>query len=152
MLESDPSKIIRSLTYPDTVVASEVKQGVLEHATMTGRQNETISVEPVRVLWVVLHHFVEQYMAHRGTSHRQSRVTRFGFLHRIDRQEPDRIDRFVYQRHVRRGGGYRKKEAAAAAERRGRRASEGGSESGKRRERKGNMEIRRRERRRRTIR
>lgn len=101
---------------------------------MTSRQNETISVKPVRILGVVVHHLVEQYMTHWCTSHRQSRVTRFGFLDRIDRQKPDCIDRFVHQRHVRRGGYYPGGSARlkAAAERRG--GASDGSETGKRRE------------------
>lgn len=54
-----PLTELHQVSFLDAVVASEVKQRVVEHATMSGRQKETISVKPVRVLGVVLHHFVE---------------------------------------------------------------------------------------------
>lgn len=62
---------------------------------MASRQNEAISVEPVRILRVILHDFVVQDVTHGSTSHRQARVTRVRLLDGIDREEPDRVDRLL---------------------------------------------------------
>lgn len=83
-----------------TVVASEVKQSVLEHAAVAGGENEAVAVEPVGVLGVVPHYLVVQDVAHRGASHGKTRVTRVRLLYGIYGQEPDRVDGLFHQRSI----------------------------------------------------
>ena len=79
-------------TNPDTVVASKMKQSILQHTAMSGRQNEAIPIEPVRILGVVFHDLIVENMTHRRTAHGQTRVTGISFLNRINGQESDRVD------------------------------------------------------------
>lgn len=57
------------MTHLDTVVASEVKESVLEHAAMAGREDEAVTVEPGGVLGVVAHDLVVEDVTHGGTTH-----------------------------------------------------------------------------------
>lgn len=79
-------------TNPDTVVASKMKQSILQHTTMSSGQNEPIPIEPVRILGVVLHDLIVKNMTHRRTAHGQTRVSGVSFLNRINGQESDRVD------------------------------------------------------------
>ena len=79
-------------TNPDTVVASKMKQSILQHTTMSSGQNETVPIEPVRVLGVILHDLIVKNMTHRRTAHGQTRVAGISFLNRINGQESDSVD------------------------------------------------------------
>lgn len=37
-----------------------MEKGILEHATMTSRKHETVTVEEVRILGIELHEFLEK--------------------------------------------------------------------------------------------
>lgn len=79
-------------TYLDTVIASKMKQSILQHTTMSSGQNETVPIEPVRVFGVILHDLIVKNMTHWRTAHRQTRVPGISFLNRINGQESDRVD------------------------------------------------------------
>lgn len=81
----------------NAVVASKVKQSVLEHTAMTSGQYKPVTVEPVGILWIVPHDLVVQNMAHRGATHGQTRMTRIRLLNGIDGQESDRVYRLLDQ-------------------------------------------------------
>lgn len=68
---------------------------------MSGGENKAIPVEPIRVLRVIPHDLIVQYMTHRSTTHGQTRVTRIRLLHGIDRQESDGVDGLLHQRGIR---------------------------------------------------
>ena len=74
------------------VVAGEVKQRVKEHAAVTGRQHEAVSVEPLGVLRVVVQELVPQRISHGCAAHRQAGGAAVGFVDRIDRQHPNAVD------------------------------------------------------------
>ena len=67
---------------------------------MTSRENEPVTVKPVRVLGVIPHDLIVENVSHGSTSHGKTGMTRLGLLHRIDRQEPDRVNRFVDNRRI----------------------------------------------------
>jgi len=89
--------------YLDTIEASEVQQGVLEHAPVTRGQNKAIPVEPLRIFGVVLHGLVVEYMTHWGASHGETRVAGIRLLDGVDGEEADRVDRLLHKRDVRSG-------------------------------------------------
>lgn len=66
------------------VVAEEVQQSVLEHASMAVGKDEAVTVEPLWVLWVEGHELVEQDVGHWGHSHGRTRVARVGGERGID--------------------------------------------------------------------
>lgn len=68
---------------------------------MSGGENKAIPVEPIRVLGVIPHDLIVQYMTHRSTAHGKTRVTRIRLLHSINRQEPDGVDGLIHQRGIR---------------------------------------------------
>lgn len=86
--------------YPDSIVASEVKQGVLEHTTVASGENEAVTVEIVGVLGVVPHDLIVQDVTHGSTSHGEPRVTRISLLDGVNRQESDRVDRLLNEGSV----------------------------------------------------
>uniref|UniRef100_A0A7C9CSZ6 Uncharacterized protein n=1 Tax=Opuntia streptacantha TaxID=393608 RepID=A0A7C9CSZ6_OPUST len=84
----------------NTIITSKMKQGILKHAAMASRQYEAIPVEPVRVLGIIPHYLIVQYMPHRRTTHRQTRMTRIRLLDGINRQKPDRVNRLLHQLRI----------------------------------------------------
>ena len=55
--------------------------GAHSHRAVAGRQHEAVPVEPLRVLGVVLHHLVEEEVAHGRAAHRHTGVTTLGLVH-----------------------------------------------------------------------
>lgn len=64
---------------------------------MAGGEHEAIAIKPVRILRIILHDFIIEYVTHRSTTHGQTRVTGVSFLDSIDSQESDRVDGLVNQ-------------------------------------------------------
>ena len=71
-------------------IAEKVQQRVLEHASMAVRQHEAISVQPVWVLGVEGHEFVEEDVGDRCHTHGRARVARVGLEGGIDLLSPAR--------------------------------------------------------------
>ena len=88
---------MHQLPHLDAVVSGEVEQGVLEHASVAGGEDEAVAVEPVGVLGVVAHDLVVEDVSHGRASHGEPRVAGVGLLHGVDGQEPDRVDRLLEQ-------------------------------------------------------
>ena len=65
-------------------VAEEMEQSILQHASMAVGQHEAIPIDPVGVLWVEGHEFVEEDVGHRRHSHGRARVARVGLEGGID--------------------------------------------------------------------
>ena len=59
---------------------------------MTCRENEAVSVEPLRVFGVVAKKFVPKCIPHWGTAHRQAGMATIGFINRIYGKHTDAID------------------------------------------------------------
>src|ERR1017187_9897042 len=74
------------------VVAGQVKKTVQEHAAVPRRQNEPVSVGPVRVAGIVLQVLLPQHVGHRGRAEGKARMTGGGFLDGVDRERADGID------------------------------------------------------------
>lgn len=87
-------------TDPNSVIACKVKESILEHATMSSRQNEPVTVEPSWVLRIVPHDFIIENVTHWSTPHRKTRVTRICLLNCINGQKPNSVDRFLHQRNL----------------------------------------------------
>jgi hypothetical protein len=79
----------------DGRVASQVHQRVLQHATVTGRQDKSVSVRLREVFRVVVHRFSVQDVRHRRAAHGQTWVTRVRLVDGIDGQESDGVDRVL---------------------------------------------------------
>ena len=82
-------------THRHARVPGQVHQRVLQHAPVTGGQDETIAVEPLGVLRVVRHSLAEDDIAHRGAAHRKTRVTGVGLVDGVDGQETHGVNRIV---------------------------------------------------------
>lgn len=67
----------------------------MKHASMACGKNEPITIEPVRVLGVVLHKLVVQDVAHWSAPHGEPRVAGVGLLDGVNGEEPDRVDRLL---------------------------------------------------------
>ena len=79
------------------VETGHVKQSVEQCAPVTGRQNETVAVWPVRIAWVELERPVPKGIRHGCRSHGQPRMARVGLLHHIDCQKTQRVDAQLIQ-------------------------------------------------------
>lgn len=86
----------RFLPHLDAVISGQVEQGVLEHASVSGGEDEPVAVEPVGILGVVTHHLVVEDVAHRGAPHGKPWMPRVRLLDRIDREEPDGVDGLIH--------------------------------------------------------
>ena len=58
------------------LVAEEVEEGILQHASVAIGQHEAIPIEPRRILRVEGHELVEEDVGHRGHAHGRTRVAR----------------------------------------------------------------------------
>lgn len=76
----------------DGVISGQVKKRVLQHAPMSCGEHKPITIEPVRILGVVPHDLIVQYVGHGSAAHGQTRVTRIRLLHGINCQETDCVD------------------------------------------------------------
>lgn len=65
-------------------IAGKMENGILEHACMAVRKDESIAVDPFWVLWVVVHDPVEENVGHWGHSHGSARMARVCVEGRID--------------------------------------------------------------------
>ncbi len=76
----------------DTVIASQIHQGILQHTAMPRRQHKAIAVKPFWVLGVKPHELIPKDKCHWSCAHWQSWVTRFRFFYSVDRQKADGIN------------------------------------------------------------
>ncbi len=74
------------------VITRQVQQGILQHATMTRREDKAIAIGPLRGLGVELHERLKEHIGHRCGAHGQTRVTRVRFLHSIHSEKTNRIN------------------------------------------------------------
>ena len=84
----------------NTVIACKVKESILEHAAMSSRENETVTVEPSGILGIVPHDLIVENVTHWSTPHGETRVTRVGLLNSINGQKPNGVDGFLHQRNL----------------------------------------------------
>ncbi len=73
------------------VVAGQEQQAVEQHRAVAGRQHEAIAVRPFGVGRVVTQVPRPQHLGHRRHAHRQPRVARVRFLHRVHCQAADHV-------------------------------------------------------------
>lgn len=85
-----------SRAHRDAVVASEVEQRVLEHASVAGGEHEAVAVEPVGVLGVEPEELVEEDVAKGRAAHGEAGVAGIGLLHGVHGQEPDGVHRLLH--------------------------------------------------------
>jgi hypothetical protein len=74
------------------VVAAKVQQRIEQHGAMPGGEDETVAVEPVGVLGVVLQELGPQHVGDVGHAHGHARVAGIGLLHAIHDQGTDGVD------------------------------------------------------------
>ena len=74
-------------------VSEQVKQRVQKHGTMSTGQDETVTVEPVRVSRIVLHFFCPQSVSGISCAERKSRMTGFCLLDCVCRENADSVSR-----------------------------------------------------------
>ena len=86
------------------VVPREVEQGVEEHGGVPAREDEPVASRPIRVQRVVPQVLRPQQVRQRRQPHRRAGVPRLRLLDRVDRQEPDGVDRPQRERAVLHGG------------------------------------------------
>ena len=53
----------------NSIISSKMKKSILKHTPMSSRENKSISVKPIRVLRVIPHDLIIQYMTHGRTTH-----------------------------------------------------------------------------------
>src|SRR6185312_10814721 len=89
------------------VEATQVGEGVLEHAGVPGAEHEAIAVAPGGVGWIEAEDVPVERVGQRRQGHRRSGVSGAGLLDRIHRQASDRVDRELayLMLAVREGGG-----------------------------------------------
>ncbi len=90
--QAAPLPKVLELIQREIIVARQIQQAIEQHRTVSGRQNKAIPIRPLRVFWVVPHHFCPQHIGSSGHSHRHAGVTGVGFLHAIHSERADRID------------------------------------------------------------
>jgi hypothetical protein len=74
------------------VVTEQMEESILKHAAVSVRENETVTVQPVRVLGVEVKELVEQNVSNWGHSHGSTRVSRVAVSCRIGRKDTDGVD------------------------------------------------------------
>jgi hypothetical protein len=62
--------------------------------TRSVRENKTVPVQPVRILGIEFHEFIEEDMGYWSHSHRCTWMARIGFPRHIDSQTTDCVDAF----------------------------------------------------------
>src|ERR1044072_6396008 len=74
------------------VVSREKKHAVEQHGAVTSRQDETVTIPPVRVAWIMLEKARPQSIGGRRQSHGRAGVSGVGLLNGVHRQHSDRIN------------------------------------------------------------
>jgi hypothetical protein len=82
------------------VVAGQVQQRVEEDAGMAVRQDEAVTVRPVRRVRIVSHDPGPEHMGQRRQRHGGARVTRVGLLGGVHGQAADDVDTELHQRRI----------------------------------------------------
>mmetsp|Transcript_1214 Transcript_1214/g.3700 ORF Transcript_1214/g.3700 Transcript_1214/m.3700 type:complete len:318 (+) Transcript_1214:1403-2356(+) len=87
-----PLTELLDVVHRHALIPGEVKQGVLQHATMARRQHEAVAVHPVGILRVEVHLFGKQHIPDRSLSHRCSRMPAVRLVHSVHSEEAHGID------------------------------------------------------------
>ena len=69
-----------------TRISGQVEQGIDQHRTMTGRQDEPVAISPFRCFRVIFQIVAEQHCGHVRHAHRHPRMAAVGSLHRVHRK------------------------------------------------------------------
>ena len=75
------------------VEAAQVRQRVLQHAGVPGREHEAVAVAPSGVGGIQAQHVPVERVGQRRQRHRRAGVAGVCLLHRVHRQPADRVDR-----------------------------------------------------------
>ncbi len=81
--------------------AGEVQHGIQKHGRMSGGENKTIAVRPVRVARVVAQKLLPENVGERRHRHRRAGMPGDGGLHSVHRKRANRVD----AQHFHRAGG-----------------------------------------------
>lgn len=82
---------LRQVVFRD-VVARQMEHRVLEGAGVAVAQDESVAVDPGRVLAGIFHRRRPQQVGHRGAPHRRAGVAAVGRLGLVGRNGTDRVD------------------------------------------------------------
>ena len=74
----------------------EMEQGVIKRRTVTAGKNETVSVDPFRILRVKGHFLAPNGVSHRSGTKRETRVTGIGLLNHVRGKNADSGDCIVF--------------------------------------------------------
>src|SRR5204862_5967796 len=74
------------------IVPGEMQQAVEEHRAVTGRQHESIAIEPAGMTRMVFEESRPQHVCHRRRAKRHAWMPAVSFLNGIYREEADRVD------------------------------------------------------------
>src|SRR6185369_1773020 len=74
------------------IIASEVEQTIEQHRSMSGGQDKTIAIRPTWIGRIMFEKPRPKHIGHWSSAHRQAGMTAVCFLHRVHRQETDRVD------------------------------------------------------------
>ncbi len=86
-----PLAEILELVERDVLETGQVQQGINQHRTVSGGQDETVAIGPMRIDGIELEELGPQHNGEIGATHRQAGVTGLGFFHRIDGQRANRV-------------------------------------------------------------
>src|SRR5437867_11620581 len=73
------------------IVTSQVQEGIQQRGSVSGRENEAITIEPMRIFGVVSKKSIPQHVSHGGGSEGQAGMSRVRLLHHVHSQEADGI-------------------------------------------------------------
>src|ERR1039458_440048 len=79
------------------VEARDMKQRVQQRTPMSGRQNKSIPIRPVGIVWVEFERSIPERVRHRRRAHGQTGMARVGLLHHVDGQKAKRVDAQLIQ-------------------------------------------------------
>ena len=71
--------------------ACQIEQRIKQHRAMSGRQDETVTIQPLRSSGIKGQKTGKQHGRHIGSAHRQARMSGFGFFHAIHGKRTDGI-------------------------------------------------------------
>ncbi len=73
------------------IIAGDVQQAVEQRRTVAGRQDETVPVGPMRIDRIMPEKPCPQHIGHGRSAQGQPRMAAIGLLHRVNRQEAERL-------------------------------------------------------------
>src|SRR5579863_1299316 len=85
-------------------VAAEIQGGVQERRGVAVGEHEAIAIRPLEMGRTVLHQLMKQQVSNGRAAQRRSGVAALGLLYRVNREEPQGINRKLIEGDV--GGGW----------------------------------------------